>query len=76
MRDDYAAVAAVLVDLPALVRERRLARGVGLRELAVRVRVHHTTLWRFERGELDLRTHHQVELLAWLDETSLREGRS
>jgi transcriptional regulator with XRE-family HTH domain len=39
--------------------------------LAGRLGINRSSLWRFERGELDLRPRHLIELLRWLSETSL-----
>jgi transcriptional regulator with XRE-family HTH domain len=70
-RARYLGLAVELASLHVTVRERRLARGVTQTALAARLGVNRSTLWWFERGEIDLRPRHQVELLRWLSETSL-----
>jgi len=70
-RTRYLELAVELACLHVTVRERRRARGVSQAALAGRLGINRSSLWRFERGELDLRPRHLIELLRWLSETSL-----
>lgn len=64
---DYAAVAAVLEDLPRLVRQARERRGMSAREVACRIGVGHTTVRRVEDGH-GCNSTTAVALLRWLAE--------
>lgn len=67
---DYAAVAAVLEDLPRLVRQARERRGMSAREVACRIGVGHTTVPRVEAGN-GCNTVTAIALLRWLAEEDL-----
>lgn len=64
---DYAAVAAVLEDLPRLVRQARERRGMSAREVACRIGVGHTTVPRVEAGN-GCNSVTAIALLRWLAE--------
>lgn len=61
----YSELADVIVALPVLVRERRRALGLSLREAARQNGVAFNTLARIERGE-DFNSRCLPTLLLWL----------
>jgi ribosome-binding protein aMBF1 (putative translation factor) len=67
----YAELAAIIDNLPLLIREKRRARGLSLRAAAKEVGCSFSTLSRAE-NDGDLRGNNLGAVLRWLDESPAR----
>ncbi len=63
----YGELAAVIDNLPLLVREARRARGLSLRAAGEQVGLAYTVLARVENGQHTMQAHSVAAILRWLD---------
>lgn len=66
----FRVMAAVISELPEIVRANRARRGVSLRQAAEEIGIAFTSLHRFEQMKKTMNQMSIVRLLVWLDRFS------
>lgn len=64
----YSEMAQIISNLAFLVREKRRARRLSMRQVAIEIGINASTIHRLEHGK-EVSTANLVSILAWLDWT-------